>query len=175
MIIRRPPGPRREPRAGWVAVGRILGAHGTRGALRVESLSDVPGRFVPGAAVWLQAVRRTIQSVSSGRGVLVLKLEGIEDRASAERIKGEVLEVPEAERPPLPPGSYYADDLIGLAVVDPDGQFLGSLGEVLQTGANDVYVVRGPRGELLLPAVEDVVLEVDLERRRMVVRPLDVD
>ena len=156
MIIRRPPGPRREPRAGWVAVGRVLGAHGTRGALRVESLSDVPGRFAPGAAVWLQAVRRVIQSCSAARGALILKLEGIDDRAT------------------LPPGSYYTDELIGLTVVDPEGRLLGTLEEVLETGANDVYVVRGPRGETLLPAVDDVVLEVDLERRRMVARPLDI-
>ncbi len=175
MIIRRPPGPRREPRAGWVAVGRVLGAHGTKGALRVESLSDVPGRFAPGAAVWLQAVRRVIQSASAGRGALILKLEGIDDRASAERMRGEVLEVPETERPPLPPGAYYTDDLIGLRVVDPEGRLLGTLEEVVETGANDVYVVRGPRGELLLPAVDDVVLEVDLEGKRMVARPLEVD
>lgn len=175
MIIRRPPGPRREPRAGWVAVGRVLGAHGTRGALRVESLSDVPGRFAPGAAVWIQAVRRVIQSSSTAKGTLILKLEGIDDRATAERMKDEVIEVPESERPPLPPGSYYADELIGLAVVDPEGRPLGTLEEVLTTGANDVYVVRGPQGETLLPAIDDVVLEIDLERRRMVARPMEID
>jgi 16S rRNA processing protein RimM len=154
-------------------VGRVLGAHGTKGALRVESLSDVPGRFAPGAAVWLQAVRRVIQSCAPGRGGLVLKLEGIDDRKTAEQMKDEVLEVPESERPPLPPGSYYTDELIGLTVVDPEGRLIGTLDEVLETGANDVYVVRGPQGETLLPAVDDVVLEIDLERRRMVARPMD--
>lgn len=154
-------------------MGRVLGAHGTKGALRVESLSDVPGRFAPGAAVWLQAIRRVIQSCAAAPGALILKLEGIDDRATAERMKDEVLEVPETERPALPPGSYYTDELIGLTVVDPEGRVLGTLEEVIETGANDVYVVRGPHGETLLPAVDDVVLQIDLDRRRMVARPME--
>lgn len=175
MIIRRTPGPRREPRVGYVAVGRVLGAHGTKGTLRVESLSDAPGRFAPGGAVWLQAVRRVIEGSSSTRGGLILKLAGIDDRSAAEALKGEVLEVPETERRSLPEGAYYHDELVGMTVVDPDGRLLGTLEEILETGANDVYVVRGPRGETLLPAIDDVVLEIDVEARRMVARPMDID
>ena len=81
-----------------------------------------------------------------------------------------LVQIPLEEAVPLEEGEYYHFQLTGLRVETEDGQWLGQLAEVLSTGANDVYVVRGPRGELLLPAVDEVVLELDLASKRMVVR-----
>ena len=83
-----------------------------------------------------------------------------------------MVQVPREEAIPLEEGEYYYFQLVGLTVETESGERLGRLAEVLETGANDVYVVRGPRGEVLLPAVEDVIRQVDLESRRVVVRLL---
>jgi 16S rRNA processing protein RimM len=105
-----------------------------------------------------------------GRNV-ILKLEGTETRDDAEALRGLELQIPEPEQI-REAGVYYQHDIIGLKVEDAAGEALGRVADVLGTGANDVYVVRGPRGEILLPAVEDVVREIDVPGGRMVVELL---
>ena len=102
---------------------------------------------------------------------MILRIEGSEDREAAEAFRGSELLIPMQSAEPLPEGVYYRWQILGLAVVELDGQHLGTVAEILETGANDVYIVRGdgPR-ELLLPAIESVILEVDLEQGRLLVR-----
>ena len=116
--------------------------------------------------------RRTIVSARWQKGMVYLRLAGIEDREGAAELRGRLLAIPESELEPLPEGQYYRFQLIGLAVISTGGEELGSVSDVLSTGANDVYVVRGDRGELLLPATDEVVREIDLESGRMLVEPL---
>lgn len=96
----------------------------------------------------------------------VLRLEGISDRSAAERVIGRYLEAPAS---PLAPDAYYWHQLIGLAVVDEAGAALGTVVEVFRAGENEVYRIEGPTGELLVPALRQVVREIDLEAGRMVV------
>ena len=96
----------------------------------------------------------------------MLQLEGIDDRAAAERLAGRYLE---AEATPLPEGSYYWHQLIGLAVADDAGMEIGTVVEVFRAGENEVYRIEGPSGELLVPALRDVVRSIDLAAGRMVV------
>jgi 16S rRNA processing protein RimM len=107
-----------------------------------------------------------------GRFVL-LKLEGIDSREAAERWRNAMVVVPEDERVRLPRGHYFWQDVIGLDVRTDDGQRLGRVREILETGANDVYVVDTEPGELLVPAIKDVVQRIDVPAREMVVRLLD--
>jgi 16S rRNA processing protein RimM len=104
--------------------------------------------------------------------VLLLKLEGCDDRNGADELRGMLVQIPTEEAEPLGEGEYYHFQLIGLAVETESGERLGQVVEVLETGANDVYVVRGIRGEVLLPAVDDVIRAIDLESKRMMVRLL---
>ena len=99
----------------------------------------------------------------------MVKLDIVPDRDAAELVRDRYLLIPETEAMPLGDHENYLHDLVGLQVETTDGQLLGELKEVLFTKANDVYMVRGPDGEVLLPAIRDVVLRVDLPARRMIV------
>jgi 16S rRNA processing protein RimM len=151
-----------EPGPGFVAVGRVLGAHGVRGDLKVEPLAPAK-QLARGRAVRLAGREATIERARGhGRGLL-LKLSGIDDRETAAALRDEYLQVPEASLDALPEGEYYRFQLIGLRVVSAEGRDLGRIQEVLATPENDVYVVQGPAGEVLVPAIEDIVQAVDLE------------
>jgi len=102
-------------------------------------------------------------------GRLILKLEGIEDRPAAETLRGALIRVPLCQAVKLPPGTYYWHEILGLLVQDESGRQLGNVVDILQTGSNDVYVVEAEKGQLLLPAIKDVVRSVDLKRGEMIV------
>jgi len=152
----------REPSSGFVAVGRVLGAWGLQGAVKVESLSDFPDRYAEGASLWLEGEQRQIERRHVSGRALIVKLSGIDDPDAAQRLRGTLLEWPETELRTLAAGEYYQHDLIGLAVQTTAGEPLGDVAALLPTGANDVLVVRGERGEYLLPLIDDVVREIDL-------------
>jgi 16S rRNA processing protein RimM len=116
--------------------------------------------------------RRTIESARWQKGMVYLRLSGIEDREAAAELRGRLLAIAESELEPLPEGQYYRFQLIGLTVISTGGEELGRVTEVLSTGANDVYVVSGDRGELLLPATDEVVREIDLQSGRMLIEAL---
>jgi len=167
------------PEPCYLAVGRISRPHGVRGELRVEILTDYPERLRLHACFYLacpdspNAVRRyPVEKLRRHKGVLLLKLAGCDDRNAAEELRGQLVQIPLEEAVPLEEEEYYHFQLTGVRVETESGEWLGQVVEVLETGANDVYVVRGPLGEVLLPAVDDVVLELDLESRRLVVHLL---
>ncbi|MEX2225980.1 MAG: ribosome maturation factor RimM [Dehalococcoidia bacterium] len=168
------PKPQRDPDAGFVAVGRVLGAFGLKGELRVQSLSDNPKRFAPRSKLWLGTQPVSVVRSREAQGYVYLTLKGFTDRSSIEHFRGAIVQVPEGDLPPLPEGEFYRFQLVGLAVFDRAGAALGTVEEVLETGANDVYRVRtADDGEILIPALQDVVVSIDLEAKRMVVDPPD--
>ena len=151
-----------------IPVGRVLSPRGTGGEVQVEVLSDSPGRFTPGGVVFLQGKRLVIGGCSHlSRGRLALTLEGVYDRGQAEGLRGALLTVPEDMVPSLPEGEYYHFQLVDMDVFTGDGEYLGRITEVLSTGANDVYVVVRDGREMLIPAIEDVVVGVDVGGGRM--------
>jgi 16S rRNA processing protein RimM len=100
---------------------------------------------------------------------VVLRLDTLASRDAARTLIGTYLYVPETEAVKLPEGEYFVHQIVGLRVVDPAGESLGTVADVLQTGSNDVYVVRGPRGEVLVPAIKDVIQQIDLPSGTMTV------
>ena len=155
-----------------VAVGRILGPWGVRGEVRIEHFSQSPDRFVPGARVFAGETPLTVECSRPHKGHLVAKLREVSDRGEADSMRGAALTVEVAALPPAPDGSYYQFQLIGLTAFTTKAESLGTVSQVLETGANDVYVVDGADGrQILLPAISGVVLEVDLARGLMVVDP----
>jgi len=163
----------REPTLHYLAVGHIVGPHGIRGEVKVELLTDFPERFRPGAQLYLGPAEDArpvqVEAARPHKGMMLVKLAAVADRNAAELLRDQLLLIPEEQAMPLADNENYAHDLIGLAVETVTGEPLGQLTEILYTRANDVYVVTGPEGELLLPALRDVVLRVDLEAGRMVV------
>ena len=156
-----------------LAVGRVLRPHGIRGELLVDPYSETIRSIEAGSQVFIGSPDNphTVLSIRSHRSHLILRIEGSEDREAAEAFRGSELLIPMQSAEPLPEGVYYRWQILGLAVVELDGQHLGKVADILETGANDVYIVRGdgPR-ELLLPAIESVILEVDLDQGRLLVR-----
>ena len=165
-----------------VAVGRIAGAHGLRGEIAVEVLSDVPGRFAPGAALLLSAAGAPTRPVvvaaarnftSRHKDRLLLSLQGIADRTAAEALRGALLEVDAAAVPPAPAGTYYPYDLVGCRCADRRAGELGEVTEVIEGGGGDLLRVvapahgEEPARELLLPFVDAYLAEVDVAGRRI--------
>ncbi|MDQ6771688.1 MAG: ribosome maturation factor RimM [Candidatus Dormibacteraeota bacterium] len=150
-------------------MGVVMGAFGVQGAVKVESLTDFGDRFDPGAELRLGGEARRVEWSRPGSRGVVVKLAGLDDRASAEGLRGRYLEVPEADLRRLPAGAWYHHDLVGLSVVTAGGVDLGRLSAVLTRPANDVWVAHREGVEHLLPATRDAILEVDLEGRRVVV------
>ncbi len=147
---------------GYVAVGRVLAPFGVHGEIKVEPLAP-PQTFDPGRSVTLRGDVREIESSRRHKGAFLLKLGGIDTPEDGGVYRGEYLQVPEGDLARLEEGEYYRYKLIGLRVVSTEGEALGEIAEVLERPANDVFVVRGPEGEALIPAVEDIVREVDVE------------
>ena len=165
---------------GLVAVGRIIGAHGREGEIRVKSTSDVPGRFDEGQTLYVSRdgvspeeqtyqIARTRSTGSKGNDILIISLQGFRDRDQALRLAGLWLCVPQSEVPSAEEGEYFHYELLGLKVRTVEGEDLGEVAEILETGSNDVYVVKGAVGEILVPALSKVVREIDIAAGLMVV------
>lgn len=164
----------REPKR--LTVAKILCPHGMRGEVQVSSFTDFPARFKPGTTFvlcppLLHVRRLTIEGAKSHGDKINLKFKEINDRGEAEKLRGHLLEIPIEEAEPLPKNSYWFHQIIELEVVTTEGRLLGRVVEILRTGANDVYVVKPPgRGkEILIPAIKEVVEEIDLKAGRMVI------
>lgn len=134
-------------------------------------LTDFPERFAEMKTVLVGEGHRRyrILGARQHRGLVLLRLRGVDDADAAEALRGEVLRVPIAEAVALGEDQYFWYQIIDLEVVTTAGKSLGKIVDIIKTGANDVYVVRGTRGELLIPAIEDVVRAVDLGAGRIVV------
>lgn len=156
-------------------IGKILNAHGVRGELKVEPLTDDPSRYDLLDEVFLEDRKKRytvhkVEGVRYHKGNVLVKLAGIDDMDAAKAVKNCHLAINKSDRMPLEEGAYYIDDLIGLTVYEGERK-LGTLVDVLQPGANDVYEVESDiYPELLIPALKDVVLHVDLEAGRMDVK-----
>lgn len=155
-----------------MAVGRVLGPFGLKGELKVQTLTDNADRFKAKAKLWAGQQPVSVLRAREAQGHLYLTFKGFPDRESADKFRHALLQIPEAELPPLPDGEYYRFQLLGLTVVSGDGTPLGTLEEIIETGANDVYRVHPSEGaDLLLPALADVIVSIDLAEKRMVVDP----
>lgn len=160
----------------FLAVAQILRPHGVRGELRAEILTEDPTRFGLLERVYVARegqtpvpLRLERYRLRLDRGWVLLKFAGYDDRDRADELRGAWVQIPESEGLPLDQDEYYEYQIIGLAAETSAGEDLGRVTEILYTGANDVYVVRSGDQELLIPVVEDVVLEVDLPGGRLVV------
>jgi 16S rRNA processing protein RimM len=160
-----------EPR--FLAIGCILRPHGVRGEVVVEVLTDFPERFEAPDQLYVgDSFTAELKRVSSTRwhkNRVLLSFEGCTDRNCAETLRDRYVVVPLEQAKLLPEDTYYAYQLTGLQVVSSEGEDLGKIVDVLFMDANDIYVVEGPRGQILLPAIADVIDSIDVERGQVTV------
>jgi 16S rRNA processing protein RimM len=161
----------------FLAVGRVLRPHGVRGELVLDVLTEFPLHLGEAEVVYVgeAAVPHPLRRVRVQRGQqLIIQLADCLDRNAAESYRGQLIQIKVEQAAPLPPGRYYHHQILGLDVTTDAGEALGQVTDILETGANDVYVVTGPAGEeLLLPALRSVILQIDLEARRMTVHLME--
>jgi 16S rRNA processing protein RimM len=165
--------PSREVAPGHVAIGRVLAPHALHGEMKVEPLTARLEHFAAGKSLWIEGVSYEVESVRRQKGLILLKLSGVASSEEAQRLRGRLMSLPEEALGPLPEGEYYTYQIVGLEVYEQGGERLGKVTELFPTGSNDVYVVEGPRGRILLPAIDDVIVEMDVAGGRMVVSLMD--
>jgi 16S rRNA processing protein RimM len=156
----------------FLDVGRIVRPHGLRGELVFQSFSELVQILKPSTEIHLgpEHTPAIVSAIRPHRSRYLLSIEGCEDRNAAEERRGEVVRIRFEQAEPLQEGVYYHWQILDLQVFTSEGDLLGTIVEILETGANDIYVVKDEQdGEILLPAIKDVILKVDLESSRMIV------
>ena len=161
----------------FIPVGEIVRPHGIRGEVKVYSLTERPGLFTElqnlymhkkvGQGEWVR-----VENVRVKSNTIVLKLKGIDNREEAECLRGNILEISADDFPPLTEGSYYVFDLIGLKVTDVNGGEIGVVVDILSMPTHDVYVIDRSNTEVLIPAVEEFIKHIDIEKGNMVVKTI---
>ncbi len=156
-----------------VPVGKIVRAHGIKGSVKVYPYGDTLQSTKKGDKLFLEFDSQpvTLSKIQRQKNCWIVTFEEVCDRNAAERLVGNEIWVPEEHLPKLGPNEYYYYQLIGMKVQNTDGRDLGVLRHIIETGANDVYVVESHDGEILIPALDHVVLKVDIQRNLMVVNP----
>lgn len=156
-----------------ILIGKVIGPFGIRGEVKILVLTDFPERFERGREIVLnldnERRKAKIESSRPHAGVMLVKLEGVDTRDDAEQLRNAEIVIDRSEVAKLEEGRFYVFDIIGLKVVTEDGRELGTINEVLQGGANDVYCTDTG---LCIPALKDVVVKVDIENGVMVIRPM---
>lgn len=155
-------------------VGVITTTHGVRGEVKVYPTTDEPERFLELDYVLLDNGRELrkleIKNVKFFKNLVILKFKGVDNINDIEKYKGRDLWIPREEGQELEEDEYYIADLLGMSVVLEDGQEFGTLKDVMETGANDVYIIdSAEHGEVLLPAIKECILDVDLEKNVMTI------
>ncbi len=171
-----PAGPPTAGGPAFLVVGKVRRPHGVHGEVVAEIYTDFPGRLVPKKIVYLgeKHIKLVISSQRPHNEGLLLGFEGVTTPEQSGRYRNQVLSISASDASELSEGEFYFHELLEMNVVDDSGNPLGVLTEILETGANDVYVVTGTDGrELLLPAIPEVILEVDKEAKTMKVHLLD--
>lgn len=156
-----------------VEIGKIVAPHGVRGEVRVVPLSEfdeaveTAGGFYVQGKDWLE-----IEGLRYHRNFILIKFAGINDMDAANLLRNKDISLTREQIGELPEGRYYIEDLLGLEVFDTKGVLLGKLAEVIVTGSNDVYVIRKEGAkDILLPVLKHIVLETDIEAKKMIVDP----
>jgi 16S rRNA processing protein RimM len=153
-------------------VGRVIRPHGVDGEVRVYVFEPGAPNLARGRSVTVQGVIRKITRMREDRADLLIAFEGITNRDMAMELRGELLELPDRLVKRNDDESYFLHELVGLSVETEDGEVIGKIREILQPGANDVYVVDTASGELLVPVIEDVVRKIDVKNNRVIIVPL---
>jgi 16S rRNA processing protein RimM len=159
-------------------VGKVVRPHGLEGRLRVRSYARSEESFLAPATVFLKSGsgetrEHTVLSVNPHKTVLLMELEGVNSLEEAEGYRGAQVFIRKDALIPLEEEEFFWHELIGLKVFLDTGQYLGTLRHILPTGGNDIYVVQEGEKEILIPAIHEVVSEIDLNNKRMIISEME--
>ena len=154
-------------------IGKIVNTHGLRGHVKVEPWCDGIETFEYLDSIFIKGTEYNIESVKPHKNIFLLKLENIDDINVAEGLKGAIITADREKLPPLPEGTYYITDIIGLEVYE-DKKYIGKISDWIETGSNNVYIIKRPKGkDVLIPAIDDVIKKIDIENKTMSVKLLE--
>jgi 16S rRNA processing protein RimM len=159
----------------YIKVGKIVNTHGVKGCIKCIPLTDDLERFEELEYVYTEKdnIKRTIDDVWYQKGLVCLKLKDIDDMDKAELFKDTYISIVEDQLRVLPENSYYLFDLEGMDVYSNNGDYIGKISEVYQTGANDVYEVKNNKNSYLIPAIKDVVKSVNVQDKKMIINVIE--
>jgi 16S rRNA processing protein RimM len=168
---------RASPPGELIRLGRIAGAHGLRGAVRLRLDNPASGALTQLSRITIEQggqrrEYRILDTARAGAGAMRVTLQGVADADAAQALRGAIAMAPAGDLPALGPREFYYRDLIGCEVLTTGGRLLGTIAEVFSAGASEVLVVRDGERELLVPAIEDVIKSMDLKERRVVIEPV---
>ena len=161
----------------YFVIGKIVNTQGIKGDMRVIPTTDDVSRFEELDFVYIDKKgnieKYDVQNIRYHKQFVLLKLKGIDDMTTAETFKNSEVKITEDMALPLDDDEYYIRDLYSMEVVTDDGEFLGTIEDIIFTGANDVYVVQKEDSEILIPAIKQCILNVDKENNKMTVKLLE--
>ena len=156
-----------------IEIGKIVNTHGLKGEVKVEPWCDGIETFEYLKRVFVNNIEYSMGSVKLQKNLFLVKLKELTTVEDAELLKGIIIYANEDEMPPLPEGVYYLKDIVGLLVYEGD-KFIGEITDWIETGANNVYIIKRPKGkDLLIPAIDSVIKEIDIENKKMSVTLLE--
>lgn len=161
----------------YFVIGKIVNTQGIKGEMRVMPSTDDLDRFKLLETVFVQKKsgieEYEVEGIRYHKQFVLLKLKGIDDMTNAEKLKGCDVKVTEDMAIPCEEDEYYIKDLYDMEVETDEGEKLGVISDIIFTGANDVYVVKGEEKEILIPAIKQCILKVDVENKKMIVKLLE--
>lgn len=161
-----------------ITIGRILKPVGLQGEVKVALLTDFPERFDELREVMVLTTKQErlnfeISRVRHSLPFVYLSFVGLTGPSKVDALRGGVLQIPESDRVALTEGSYFHSDLIGMDVYTKGGTFVGNVSEILETGSNDILVVKHEKGESLIPAIKKFIQIVDMDRKQIWIDPIE--
>ncbi len=157
-----------------IKIGKIVNTVGLKGEVKVYNYSDSIEIYETIESIYVEDRLTVIENVRAQKNMVILKLEGADDRNAAEALRGRELYITEDDLPELPEGRYYVRDLIGMSVIEKDEKLLGHVTDVLQNTAQDIFEVERENGnKLLIPKVDQFVLDIDTEKREITVKLIE--
>lgn len=161
-----------------ITIGKVVKPFGVKGEIKIQPITDFPERFRRLRRVYLVSaagheIAAEVRSVRYAGDLPFLLLKEFDSPEKAKKLNGWFVKVPEEEAVPLPEGTYYWFELIGMEVYSEGGEKLGTIVDIFETGSNDVYVMKHGRKETYIPAISDVVKQVDRQNKRIVIHLMD--
>ncbi|MBB6622984.1 ribosome maturation factor RimM [Clostridium gasigenes] len=157
--------------SGFLRVGKIVNTHGLKGEMKVISLTDDPKRFDELEYVIIDGEEKKLLGCKYQKDRVIVRIEGIDTIEQAETYKTKIIEIPRENAIELEEDCYFIADLVQCFVYDTNGKELGKIDEVIQTKSNDVYWIKSPK-ELLIPVILDVVLDIDIDNKKITIKPV---
>lgn len=157
----------------FLAIGQIINVHGVKGELKVYPLTDDVKRFRKLKSVYIDEIERKISWCKLQPKIVVLKLEGLDSPEEASKLRNKYIEIKRENAVKLEEGSYFVADIIGSTVIDENNTELGKVFDVIFTGSNEVYWVKGGKEDLMVPALKSVIVNMDLENKLIKIKPVN--